>query len=577
MERNPKIVSLVPPTEAAAGLVANRALIGDIQKALLSAPKFLASLGLTEADVIGMAPSGPGDPDLPSAMRSIGSGHYARAFSLPNGLVLKVTDDEDDAIASELIRVANMKGSFPVGLLHVVAVKKFRNEVFEHETDTRYWRSLYAIVSETVMPLRPYISRLLAEIPAAEGVPLKALLGGMAHGNIWTLGKAASDRGLGRDLQALAAALLEEAFELTEKLDEIMQGVKWLADRKIEVTDLHAGNFGRATGGRMVLFDFGHGSNKLLGSFGDETIGMAENSVQERDFYSPKPVLELRDEPSEQVVGMKPRGLWYACDGDWLRWMKDESPDWIYNYEHRYEITPDLSRMLVIRTVKELDAFNRDFGVRRHEAISNIDWARVAAKYDGIEICPYQRDRRTSLLWYYSWDVASGCIWRKRAILDIAEVPLATSDLTENGHAMPHARAAFDECFDALLEQFPDFGELELHQDEKAGSDNGHGSERQFGYCMDGKPIRVAFAAKTEKLPVANIRGLMAHEFGHALDYRYGDKLGKMLGQRLPAGVERRADAVAQAVFGKTIKYDSRDIQCVACRGKSARPRRLGP
>jgi len=141
---------------------------------------------------------------------------------------------------------------------------------------------------------------------------------------------------------------------------------------------------------------------------------------------------------------------------------------------------------------------------------------------------------------------------------------------------MSQVQAAFDECFDALLEQFPDFGELELHEDEKAGGDNGHGSERQFGYCMDGKPIRVAFAAKTESLPVANIRGLMAHEFGHALDYRYGDKLGKMLGQRLPEGVERRADSIAKAVFGRTIKYDGRDIQCVACQGKSMRPRRLG-
>jgi hypothetical protein len=29
-------------------------------------------------------------------------------------------------------------------------------------------------------------------------------------------------------------------------------------------------------------------------------------------------------------------------------------------------------------------------------------------------------------------------------------------------------------------------------------------------------------------------------------------------------------------VFGKTIKYDGKDIQCVACQGSSPRPRRLG-
>jgi hypothetical protein len=155
--------------------------------------------------------------------------------------------------------------------------------------------------------------------------------------------------------------------------------------------------------------------------------------------------------------------------------------------------------------------------------------------------------------------------------------PVQLRELVPNRRApMKKVRAAFDECFEQVEREFPDFGALELHQDEKAGSDNGHGSERQFGYCMDGEPIRIAFAAKTEKLPVANIRGLMAHEFGHAFDYRYGDQLPKLLGKRLPSGVERRADAVAEAVFGRTIKYDSKDVQCVACQGVSVRPRRLG-
>jgi hypothetical protein len=143
--------------------------------------------------------------------------------------------------------------------------------------------------------------------------------------------------------------------------------------------------------------------------------------------------------------------------------------------------------------------------------------------------------------------------------------------------SMPKVRAAFDECFDIVEERLPGVGTIELHVDERAGADNGRGSERQFGYCKDGENIVIAFAAKTEKLPVANIRGLMAHEFGHALDYVYGKKLGGLLGVRLPEGVERRADAIAKAVFGETIKYDSKDIQCVACDGVSPRPRRLGP
>lgn len=142
---------------------------------------------------------------------------------------------------------------------------------------------------------------------------------------------------------------------------------------------------------------------------------------------------------------------------------------------------------------------------------------------------------------------------------------------------MPKARAAFDECFDKAERMFPDLGTIELHEDEAAGADNGSGSERQFGYCAAGDPIVIAFAPKVESLPMKNIRGLMAHEFGHAIDFRYGKDLNRMLGIRLPAGVERRADAIAKAVFGKTIEYDERLIQCVDCDGTSPRPRKLGP
>lgn len=148
--------------------------------------------------------------------------------------------------------------------------------------------------------------------------------------------------------------------------------------------------------------------------------------------------------------------------------------------------------------------------------------------------------------------------------------------LVNNSSKMSRVVAAFDRCFEIVRVQFPDFGEIELHQDEKAAADNGHGSERQFGYCMDGDPIRIAFARKAEDLPEANINGLVAHEFGHALDNRYGDDLPALLGCTLPRGAERRADAIAKKVFGKTIKYDNYDIQCVACRGESPRPRRLG-
>jgi hypothetical protein len=133
-------------------------------------------------------------------------------------------------------------------------------------------------------------------------------------------------------------------------------------------------------------------------------------------------------------------------------------------------------------------------------------------------------------------------------------------------------KRVFNEAFDAIDEQFPDIGTVELHEDEAAGSDNGAGSERQFAYCKDGNPLVIAFAPKVTGLPVSHLRGLMRHEFGHALEYRYGVKELERRFGRLPAEVERRADAIAEAVWGEPIRYDSRDVQCVGVRGKSPRP-----
>jgi GNAT superfamily N-acetyltransferase len=147
--------------------------------------------------------------------------------------------------------------------------------------------------------------------------------------------------------------------------------------------------------------------------------------------------------------------------------------------------------------------------------------------------------------------------------------------LTRNGTSS--VDRAFDEAFDAVERKFPDLGTIELYEDEAAGADNGAGSERQFAYCMDGNPIRIAFAPKAEDLPLNRLRGLVRHEFGHALEFRYGlEELQRRLGVRLPEYSERRADAVAELVFGEPVLYDHQNIQCVRVAGaKKKRPRHL--
>lgn len=473
-------------------LVPNRPRLEDVQKALLSAPKFAASLGLTEEMLSNFGDNEENPP--------LGSGHYAYAYALPDGGVLKITDDADDAAAADIIRRANENGEYPVGLPHVRAVKRFKEPVYWNEMDRNEVRGLYAIVTEMVQPLRAYVRDTLLGIPRAERLGgIKGLLRMMVAERVWTVEEAAADdrgpEGVSEEERVLARLLVEEAPDLVAMLDEVLQGVRWLSERGFDVHDLHPGNFGRAVGHRTVLFDFGDRSR------GEDTptrkLALATNGR--------KPT----DEETRQI---------------WVALGKPKV---------------DLNELRMGIEVEQ------EHGVDMREAGKiAMDHLREFGDY-------YTRLTKMEAR--------------------------AKAGLAPNGRAMPQVRAAFEECFEEVAEQFPDFGELELHQDEKAGADNGHGSERQFGYCMDGKPIRIAFAAKTEKLPRSNIRGLMAHEFGHALDYRYGKELPKLLGRRLPEGVERRADAIAQAVFGRTVKYDARDIQCVQCEGAEKRPRRLGP
>jgi hypothetical protein len=55
--------------------------------------------------------------------------------------------------------------------------------------------------------------------------------------------------------------------------------------------------------------------------------------------------------------------------------------------------------------------------------MSYIDWPRVAERFDGVIIAPYQWKHRLELMWYYGWDCASGCIWNARAVscFEVAE------------------------------------------------------------------------------------------------------------------------------------------------------------
>lgn len=162
--------------------------------------------------------------------------------------------------------------------------------------------------------------------------------------------------------------------------------------------------------------------------------------------------------------------------------------------------------------------------------------------------------------------------WERRAKLKERYRATATRKMTPNRASAPspRVRAVFDELVDVISEgRFRDFGDIGLVMDPVAGE----GGARQFAYCrVDGDDITIAFAPKAESLPRPNLVGLMAHELGHAIDFRYPEtEIVERTGLELAPGLERRADQIAEAVLGTQIRYDDGDVQCVG-HGRAPRP-----
>jgi hypothetical protein len=132
------------------------------------------------------------------------------------------------------------------------------------------------------------------------------------------------------------------------------------------------------------------------------------------------PLTDIRSMRYGQRLRPKPAGLWYSCGPAWLEWVEREVPHWIDDYTCLYEIDVDLSRMVVLRTARGFDAFTRRFGADGNDV---IDWRAVEATgAAGVEICPYQYRRRREPHWYYTWDVASGCVWDPAAVVRLRQL-----------------------------------------------------------------------------------------------------------------------------------------------------------
>jgi hypothetical protein len=111
--------------------------------------------------------------------------------------------------------------------------------------------------------------------------------------------------------------------------------------------------------------------------------------------------------------GRKPSGLWYACGSQWLDWKHAEGYE-VEDFVYLVRINEE--RILRLDSEQKVLEFSAKFSVEGGEL---VDWVAVAgAGWSGVEICPYQNSLRMSpeVDWYYSWDVASGCVWNPSEI-----------------------------------------------------------------------------------------------------------------------------------------------------------------
>lgn len=119
-------------------------------------------------------------------------------------------------------------------------------------------------------------------------------------------------------------------------------------------------------------------------------------------------------------LASKPKGLWVSVDGDddWPSFCKREDFRDVDTQAHYRVHLAEGANIRYIRTPNALLKFDKEFGDK--DIVSQINWARVAEKYQGIIIAPYQWSMRLGgPHWYYTWDVASGCLWDKDAVKSI--------------------------------------------------------------------------------------------------------------------------------------------------------------
>lgn len=154
------------------------------------------------------------------------------------------------------------------------------------------------------------------------------------------------------------------------------------------------------------------------------------NEDEENIKYKPVPI-------EEQVIYIKPCGLWYAYGKQWIYNRKNyqhihDDKDSILKYTYKIDITPKTDKkMFTITSFEGLLIFDKTFRVGSY--INWVEFSKICngiAIYNKVDYGMITKEHRTTnetiindfkssklnydlILpkWYTGWDIGSGCIW----------------------------------------------------------------------------------------------------------------------------------------------------------------------
>lgn len=128
-----------------------------------------------------------------------------------------------------------------------------------------------------------------------------------------------------------------------------------------------------------------------------------------------------RKYPVLEANMFKPSGLWLTDEKQygWKKWCDDNC---FGRQDVCYRVELKKDNILFLTTVKHILQFSKEYRCVGSTHMLNvmsldaIDWTAVKKKYHGIMISPYQARLNPDILWYNTWDCASGVVWNLDSI-----------------------------------------------------------------------------------------------------------------------------------------------------------------